>query len=113
MIKVLHTNLDEQGQVYIPEANWALCTMCVVICVAFRSSSRLSGAYGIAVSSTFLLTTILLCIVIRRVWRWPLLATLLIVAPLLVVDLALWSANMLKIVDSGWVPVVISAALCL
>jgi KUP system potassium uptake protein len=112
-IEVLHTNPDEQGQVYIPEANWALCTMCIAICVAFRSSSRLAGAYGIAVTSTFLVTTCLLWLVLRHVWRWPLLLSLMVIVPLLLIDMALWSANVLKIIDSGWVPVVISAFLCL
>jgi len=112
-IQVLHTNPDEQGQVYIPEANWTLCTMCIAICLAFRSSSSLAGAYGIAVTSTFLVTTCLLWLVLRRVWRWPLLAALGVIVPMLVIDVALWSANVLKIVESGWVPVVISAVLCL
>jgi KUP system potassium uptake protein len=112
-IKVLHTNPDEPGQVYIPEANWALCVACVAITIAFKSSAKLTGAYGIAVTSTFLVTTVLLWIVIRRVWKWHVITALLVIIPLFIVDAALWSSNMLKIVDSGWVPVVISILMCL
>lgn len=112
-IEVLHTNPDEQGQVYIPEANWSLCTMTVMICIAFRSSAKLAGAYGIAVTSTFLVTTCLLWMVLRRIWRWPLLPSLMVIIPLFIIDSLLWSANMLKIIESGWVPVVISIVLCL
>eukprot|EP00931_Biecheleriopsis_adriatica_P054744 TRINITY_DN3224_c0_g1_i1.p1 TRINITY_DN3224_c0_g1~~TRINITY_DN3224_c0_g1_i1.p1 ORF type:complete len:771 (+),score=117.82 TRINITY_DN3224_c0_g1_i1:81-2393(+) len=112
-IKVLHTNADEQGQVYIPEVNWSLCAACIAITIAFKTSDRLTGAYGIAVTSTFLLTTILLFIVMRQVWRWPLLPAVLVVSPFFLLDVALWSSNILKIVGSGWVPVVISVAMCL
>merc|ERR1719204_500251 len=111
-ILVLHTNPDQRGQVYIPEANWALCSACLAITIGFKSSSRLAGAYGITVTSTFLVSTVLLWLVMRRVWGWHWLPSTLLTTPLLVVDAALWSANVLKIVDSGWVPVVISMCLC-
>jgi len=105
--------MGEQGQVYIPEVNWMLCIACVIICCAFRSSARLAGAYGVTVTSTFLITTILLWIIVRRVWRWHLLTALLLIVPMLIVDGALWSANLLKIFESGWFPVVIAMTLCL
>eukprot|EP00930_Biecheleria_cincta_P029534 TRINITY_DN20535_c0_g1_i1.p1 TRINITY_DN20535_c0_g1~~TRINITY_DN20535_c0_g1_i1.p1 ORF type:complete len:786 (+),score=105.93 TRINITY_DN20535_c0_g1_i1:51-2408(+) len=111
-ILVLHPNAKERGQVYIPEVNWILCFLCIAICVFFQSSTRLAGAYGIAVTSTFLVTTILLFVVARRVWHWHVLLLLSVFVPILVIDLGLWSANILKIVDSGWVPIVLSACLC-
>uniref|UniRef100_A0A7S2PGD0 Potassium transporter n=1 Tax=Zooxanthella nutricula TaxID=1333877 RepID=A0A7S2PGD0_9DINO len=111
-ILVLHTNPDQQGQVYIPEANWALCIACLAMTIGFKSSDSLAGAYGITVTSTFLISSILLWTVMRRVWGWRMLPALLLTVPIAVVDAALWSANVLKIVDSGWVPVVISVCLC-
>jgi len=111
-ILVMHTNPNEQGQVYIPEVNWTLCFMCVLICFFFKTSSALAGAYGIAVTSTFLVTTALLWLIFRCVWHCSLPVALLAITPILVVDVALWSANVLKIVDSGWVPVAISVVVC-
>lgn len=111
-ILVLHPNAKERGQVYIPEVNWILCCLCILICVSFQSSTRLAGAYGIAVTSTFLVTTTLMFVVARRVWHWPVFPILLVFIPILVIDIGLWSANILKIVDSGWVPIVLSACLC-
>eukprot|EP00449_Zooxanthella_nutricula_P009157 CAMPEP_0198523864 /NCGR_PEP_ID=MMETSP1462-20131121/22408_1 /TAXON_ID=1333877 /ORGANISM="Brandtodinium nutriculum, Strain RCC3387" /LENGTH=73 /DNA_ID=CAMNT_0044253573 /DNA_START=1 /DNA_END=219 /DNA_ORIENTATION=- len=71
--------------------------------IGFKSSDSLAGAYGITVTSTFLISTILLWTVMRRVWGWRVLPALALTAPIAVVDAALWSANVLKIVDSGWV----------
>jgi KUP system potassium uptake protein len=111
-ILVMHPNPNEQGQVYIPEVNWFLCVMCIAICFFYKTSSALAGAYGIAVTSTFLVTTAMMALVFRYVWHWPLPITLLVIIPMLVLDVALWSANVLKLVDSGWVPVLIAVVFC-
>uniref|UniRef100_A0A7S3WDQ2 Potassium transporter n=1 Tax=Strombidinopsis acuminata TaxID=141414 RepID=A0A7S3WDQ2_9SPIT len=112
-LKVLHTNPSQQGQVYIPEVNWALCAACIVISVIFKTSANLSNAYGIAVTCCFVITTCLLSVVLRRVWRWRWPAVLLLILPMLTVDVLVCSANLAKLLDNGWIPVLISAALCL
>mmetsp|Transcript_47987 Transcript_47987/g.102762 ORF Transcript_47987/g.102762 Transcript_47987/m.102762 type:complete len:830 (+) Transcript_47987:62-2551(+) len=112
-IKVKHTDPDEKGQIYIPEANWTLCFMCVLIAVIFKSSAKLSGAYGIAVTSTFMLTTTLLFVVLRYVWKWNIILCLVLIVPIFVFDLLLWTANLLKVVQSGWVPMLIASVLCI
>jgi len=111
-IQILHTNPNQQGQVYIPEVNWALCVMCIILCVTFKTSTALAGAYGIAVTCTFVVTTCLLGIVLRRVWRWSWPSTLLIFLPMLTVDGLVCTSNLLKIVESGWVPIAIAACVC-
>ncbi|CAE8589515.1 unnamed protein product, partial [Polarella glacialis] len=108
-IKIVHTNPEEHGQVFIPEVNAALCVACVLMTVVFQTSSSLAGAYGIAVTGTFLVTTILLSVVLRKVWKWRIPPTLLVILPMATVDLLFWSANMVKILESGWVPLAITA----
>jgi KUP system potassium uptake protein len=112
-LQILHTNPSQQGQVYIPEINWALCTACVVTCVIFQTSANLSNAYGICVTCCFVVTTCLLCIVLRKVWGWRWLAVLTVILPMLAIDVTIWSANLAKFFDKGWIPLVIAAALLL
>jgi KUP system potassium uptake protein len=112
-ILVLHTNPDERGQVYVPEVNFALCALCIVLCIAFRNSTALAGAYGISVTGTFIVTTILLLMAFRYVWCWSWLAILPIIVPMLLVDLMFWSSNMAKVLSSGWVPLALAAVMCL
>lgn len=112
-ILVLRTNPHERGQVYIPEVNWMLCIMCVALCSAFRTSDALAGAYGVAVTGDAVITTVLLSMVLRTVWGWRLLPCVLVIAPMLTIDLLFWSANMCKIFDSGWVPLLITSVACL
>lgn len=107
-ILVLHTNPDEKGQVYIPEVNWLLMTACCVVTVAFKTSDALVSAYGIAVTGAFISTTLLLLFVLRYVWKLPWVLVLLVIVPMLVIDLVFWTANLLKIFESGWVPLVLS-----
>lgn len=112
-LQILHTNPYHQGQVYIPEINWALCTACVVVCVIFQTSANLSNAYGICVTCCFVVTTCLLSVVLRKVWGWRWLAVLSIILPMITMDTMLCSANLAKIFDKGWIPLVIAAALLL
>jgi len=107
---VVHTNADVRGQVYIPEVNWALMTGCVAMCVLAQTSGRLAGAYGITVTSTFLITTLLLWMVLRHVWRWSILPALLLLIPMLLIDVMFWSSNLGKIFPLGWIPVAIGSA---
>ncbi|CAK0840467.1 unnamed protein product [Prorocentrum cordatum] len=112
-LQILHTNPHQQGQVYIPEINWALCTACVVTCVIFQTSANLSNAYGICVTCCFVVTTCLLSVVLRQVWGWRWLAVASVILPMITIDLTVCSANLAKLLDKGWIPLVIAAALLL
>jgi KUP system potassium uptake protein len=107
-ILVLHTNADVVGQVYIPEVNFVLCVLCLLFVVAFKNTHTLASAYGVAVTSVTLITTLLLGIILRRVWRWNYVPVLLVTVPIFAIDLAFWSANIIKVVEVGWVPLVIT-----
>lgn len=109
-LRIDHTSPREIGQIYIGSVNYALMIACVAIVVAFRSSTALAAAYGIAVTTTMVITTILLYRVMRHRWNWnPFLAIGLTIV-FLMVDLAFFSANVVKIPQGGWVPLVL--ALC-
>ena len=99
------------GQIYVPAVNWLLMLATIAITVAFGSSDRLAGAYGTAVSTTMLLTTILLFRAMRDLWRWPLAAALTVAGIFLIVDSSFFAANLLKIADGGWLPLTFAAVL--
>jgi len=102
-----HTSEREIGQVYLPWINWGLYLAVVGLVLGFGSSSNLAGAYGIAVTATMAIDSLLIFFVMRRLWRWPLIIAAPITAALLTVDLAFFSANLLKLLDGGWFPVVV------
>ena len=99
------------GQIYVPVVNWLLMTATIATTIAFGSSDRLAGAYGTAVSTTMLLTTILLYHAMRKVWRWPPPLALGVAAIFLAVDSGFFVANLLKIAEGGWLPLGLAAAL--
>ena len=103
-MNILHTSDSEQGQIYIPLVNWALLFMVVVTIIEFRESVNLAAAYGISVTSTMLITTILLAVVMFREWKMNILLVGLITAAFFLVDVAFWTANLIKIKDGGWYP---------
>jgi KUP system potassium uptake protein len=103
-VAIRQTSDRVYGQIYVPVVNWLMMVGTIGVAVAFGSSDRLAGAYGTAVSTTMLLTTGLLFIAMRRVWRWPLAAALLVGGLFLLVDLLFFAANLLKVVDGGWLP---------
>jgi KUP system potassium uptake protein len=105
-----HTSPEEIGQIYIPGVNWALLAACVTLVLAFRSSTNLAAAYGVAVTTTMVVTTLLLFVVQRERWKWPLPAALAFLAFFLTIDLGFWGANLIKIPDGGWLPLVVGAA---
>jgi KUP system potassium uptake protein len=101
------------GQIYVPVVNWLMMAATVGVAVGFGSSDRLAGAYGTAVSTTMLLTTGLLFIAMRKVWRWPLAITILVGGLFMLIDLLFFAANLLKIVEGGWLPLTLAALLFL
>jgi KUP system potassium uptake protein len=103
-MNIQHTSDSEQGQIYIPIVNWALLFMVVVTIIEFRESVNLAAAYGISVTSTMLITTILLAVVMFREWKMNIILVSCITIAFFVVDLAFWTANLIKIKDGGWYP---------
>lgn len=104
---VSHTSASEQGQVYMPRVNWGLMVAVMVLVISFGSSGDLAAAYGIAVTGDMVITTLLAAIVFHEIWGWSKFKTGLLVALFLTVDLAFFGANVLKIPDGGWVPLII------
>jgi KUP system potassium uptake protein len=108
-VDIEHTSPTQIGQIYIPGLNWLLMIACVGLVVGFRSSSNLAAAYGVAVTTDMVFTTILLAVVSRSLWKWSLPATIAIAAAFLVFDLGFWTAGLTKIPSGGWFPLVIAA----
>ena len=107
-LRVRHTSAHEFGQVYVPAVNWALMALCVLLVLTFRSSGALAAAYGIAVTSTMAITTVIFYVVARERWGWSLAHTLPLVAAFLVIDLAFLSANLAKVLEGGWLPLAVA-----
>jgi KUP system potassium uptake protein len=104
-----HTSETHIGQIYIPGLNRILMVACIGLVIGFRSSSNLAAAYGVAVTTDMVFTSILFAVVARRRWSWGLPAVLALAATFLVVDLGFWGASLLKIPSGGWFPLVIAA----
>jgi KUP system potassium uptake protein len=103
-VAIRQTSDAVYGQIYVPVVNWLMMLATVGITIGFGSSDRLAGAYGTAVATTMLLTTVLLYVAMRRVWRWPLAVALPVAGLFLIVDTGFFAANLLKIADGGWLP---------
>jgi len=108
-IAIRHTSERTMGQIYVPFINWTLLVAVALLVVGFRSSSALAGAYGIAVTMSMLIDSILIYFVMRRLWKWPRLVAFAIAAPLALIDTAFLASNSLKIPDGGWFPLLIGA----
>lgn len=107
-LEVRHSSPHEIGQVYVPTVNWVLMIAAVGLVLTFRSSSHLAGAYGVAVTTTMVITTLLAYACSRRLWGWSLGTALTVTSLLLVVDLAFLFANLTKIPQGGWFPLVVA-----
>jgi KUP system potassium uptake protein len=112
-LRIEHTSSTEMGQIYIPALNWALMIGCIAIVIGFGSSSNLAAAYGVAVTATMVITTILLGVVERDKWGWSLPLTLALSGFFLIIDLAFFGANIIKIPHGGWFPIVVGALIFL
>jgi KUP system potassium uptake protein len=104
-MQIIHTSENEPGQIYIPEVNHALMIGCLVLVLAFRNSSALSAAYGIAVTGTMAITSLLFAVVARSRWNWSVPHVVVITSAFLALDLSFLIANVVKIEHGGWVPV--------
>ena len=110
-LRMLHTSAKETGQIYIPFVNWALFVAIVLAVVMFKSSGALASAYGIAVTTDMLITTVLTFYVIRHAWKYPMWLCIAATGVFFVVDFAFWASNMLKLLDGGWFPLLIGAGI--
>ncbi|MBI2308780.1 MAG: potassium transporter Kup [Rhodocyclales bacterium] len=108
---VQQTSQREIGQIYLPGVNWALLVAVAALILGFGSSSNLAAAYGIAVTGTMVITTLLAYVVVRRIWGWSLLPSLAVAGTFLAVDLAYFSANLVKVMEGGWFPLVLGAGI--
>lgn len=110
-VTIRHTSTNHRGQIYVPVVNWMLMVACVGLVIGFRSSSALAAAYGVAVTATMAITTILFGVVAVQRLGWSRRRALLVLVPLLAIDLAFFGANLLKIPDGGWFPLVVAAVI--
>ena len=110
-MKILHTSELAIGQIYVPVVNWMLLFIILCIVIAFKSSDNLAAAYGIAVTATMVITTVLASVVMVKVWNWNKGVVALIIGALMIVDLGFFGANLLKVAEGGWLPLCIGALL--
>ena len=112
-LQILHTSVKEMGQIYMPFVNWGLFVLIVLAVALFKSSSNLAAAYGIAVCTDMLITTVLTFFVIRYSWNLPLYLCIGATGFFFVVDFAFWASNLLKLFEGGWFPLVIGGGIFL
>lgn len=110
-LTIVHTSGEARGQIYVPEINHFLLVACLALVVAFRSSSALAAAYGIAVIGTMCCTSLLMYQVFRRRWNWPATAAVAIVAFFLTIELPFLGANLVKFTHGGWIPAVVGGVI--
>ena len=109
-VMIEHTSAEKRGQIYVPAINWILMAACIGLVLGFQSSSRLAAAYGVAVTTTMVVTSILFYAVAHERWKWGLVSAIALGGLFLVIDLAFWGANLLKIAHGGWFPLVVGVA---
>ncbi|ULO24549.1 potassium transporter Kup [Methylocystis sp. SB2] len=110
-IHITQTSEESYGQIYVGFVNWSLMALTLVLTVTFRSSEHLAAAFGIAVSLTMLLTSILMFLAMREIWRWSLAVSLVVAGLFILVDGSFVAANMVKFFDGGWIPITTAAVL--
>ena len=110
-LRILHTSVRDTGQIYLPFVNWGLFVTIVLAVVMFRSSSNLAAAYGIAVCTDMLITTILTFYVIRFAWKYPLALCIAATSVFFIVDFAFFASNLMKLFAGGWFPLAIGGAM--
>jgi KUP system potassium uptake protein len=108
-LEIRHTSEEHEGQIYMPRINTGLLVGVLLLVGLFRSSSALASAYGIAVTGTMVVTAVMAFIVVHKVWNWSLAATIALIAPVVLVDWTFLMANLLKVVEGGWVPLALAS----
>jgi KUP system potassium uptake protein len=107
-IESRHTSWVHSGQIYLPKVNWLLLAGVLMLVISFRSSSALASAYGISVTGEMVMSSLLAFVVVWKAWRWPLALAVALVAPFLMLELVFLSANLLKVFDGGYIPLLIA-----
>jgi len=108
-LRIDHTSASAAGQIYVPSMNWALMVLVIMLVLGFKNSTNLAAAYGIAVTGTMFITTCMLAVLTRAVWKWPVWASAAITLLFVVVDGAYFASNLTKIPDGGWFPLLIGS----
>lgn len=106
-VGIYQTSDEAVGQIYVPLLNWLLMLACIGLVLGFRTSSNLAAAYGVAVTTTMVITTVLVAAIAQRIWKWNGLLVILLSASFLVIDLGFFGANILKFLDGGWFPLLV------
>jgi len=109
--KIVHTSPDERGQIYIPQLNWILFFATVWLVGSFKTSDNLAAAYGVAVSTTMVITTLLAFVAMRQLWNWSLPAAVSVVVFFLIIDLSFFAANIVKVPEGGWFPLAVAGCI--
>ena len=112
-VAVIHTSNDKRGQIYIPQINWLLFIGTISLVLFFKSSANLAAAYGVAITTTMVITTLLAFNAMYKLWKWKLATSIAVAVFLLVFDLSFFSANISKIPDGGWFPLIIASGIYL
>lgn len=112
-LEIRHTSETQHGQIYLPKVNMILALGVLVLVMAFGSSSSLASAYGIAVTGDMVITSILAFVLFFRAWKWPLWVAVAVIAPILTIEMFFLVANGLKVIDGGYVPILMAATMCL
>jgi KUP system potassium uptake protein len=110
-LRIQHTHEHQAGQIYISFVNWALYIGCVLLVLAFHSSARLASAYGLAVSGVMVITTLSMILIAQKLWGWSKITSIILFVPLFMLDLMFLTANSLKFLEGGYVPIAIGLAL--
>ena len=108
-LRIRQTSADHSGQIYLPAINWLLLIGVIVLVTQFRSSTAMAAAYGIAVTGTMVVTTCLGYLVVRHHWHWGRAPAIALIAPFLLLDLIFFGSNILRVIEGGWVPLVVAA----
>ena len=110
-LRTEHTSERAAGQIYIPAVNWGLLIMIILLVLGFRESTKLASAYGIAVSGTMIITTVMLAVLIFTVWKWNRVLASLTIGVFALVDGSFFASNLAKVADGGWFPLVVAAVI--
>lgn len=108
-MKILFTSEKEKGQIYVPFINWILCAIVIAIVLGFKKSESLASAYGIAVSTTMLMTTLLAAVVMKAVWKWNVVLVSTVIGLFLAVDIGFFASNLSKVMEGGWFPLIVGS----
>jgi KUP system potassium uptake protein len=109
--EIRRTSETQTGQIYIPRINWMMLIMVLLLVLMFRTSTALAAAYGIAVTGTMVVTSLMAFVVVWRCWNWPLWGAAALITPMLLIDMTFLIANLAKVIDGGWLPLVVAAFL--